>query len=281
MNIEFLEILKKLKLKKEYFIFALLYGGTTLIIPLTVQYLVNNLILSGIWQNTISFTIIIAVGLILSQIFRYSLIILSEYLEREMILLVTPQWNVRPVKTPYYFLELFNGTKSFSKTFADFTDIALSLIFGMLTVILFHPGFILLPVLIITGLKLIWNKNKFAIKTSILESDRKYELLEALPNDTELKFTENFLVDRHIHFSVIKYNTIIVGILFVFAHLILIGLGIYFVQTDSLSLGQLVSAEIILSGIFASLIKLPKSMESLYDFETSHYKMKKALEQNI
>ncbi|WPU66551.1 ABC transporter ATP-binding protein [Peredibacter starrii] len=281
MNIEFLETLKKLKLKREYFIFALLYGGTTLIIPLTVQYLVNNLILSGIWQNTISFTIIIAVGLILSQIFRYSLIILSEYIEREMILLVTPEWNVRPVKTPYYFLELFNGTKSFSKTFADFTDIALSLIFGMITVILFHPGFILLPILIITGLKLIWNKNKFAIKTSILESDRKYDLLDVLPNDTELKYTERFLEDRHTHFSVIKFNTIIVGILFVLAHLILIGLGIYFVQTDSLSLGQLVSAEIILSGIFASLIKLPKSMESLYDFETSHYKMKKALEQSI
>lgn len=281
MNIEFFEILKKLKLKKEYFIFALLYGGTTLIIPLTVQYLVNNLILSGIWQNTISFTIIIAVGLILSQIFRYSLIILSEYLEREMILIKTPEWNVRPVKTPYYFLELFNGTKSFSKTFADFIDIALSLIFGMLTMILFHPGFLLLPILFIAGLKLIWGKNRAAIKSSILESDRKYELLNVIPNDTELKFTEKFLEDRHVHFNIIKFNAIIVSILFVLTHLILIGLGIYFVQTDSLSLGQLVSAEIILSGIFASLIKLPKSMEALYDFETSQYKMKKALELNI
>ena len=278
MNIEFFKVLTKIKYKKEFFIFALLYGGTTLIIPLAVQYLVNNLVLAGIWQNTITFTIIIAAGLALSQVFRYSLIILSEFIEREIILSNVPEWNVRAVKTPHYFLELFSATKSFSKTLADFVDITLTLIFGMITIVLFHPGFILMPIIIGAGITFMWSRNKMAIKSSIMESDKKYDLFHTIPEDKKMLVTQEYLECRHNHFRVIKLNTLIIGVLFVFTQLILLALGIYFVQSNSLSLGQLVSAEIILSGIFASLIKYPKCMEALYDFETSQYKMKKALE---
>lgn len=277
MKIQFFEILKKIKLRKSYFVFALLYGLTTLIIPLAVQYLVNNLILAGILQNTITFILIISFGLISSVILRYYLIIISEYIEREIFIMNVPEWNLYQTKEPHYFLELFNGMKSFSKTFADFVDITLTLTFGILTIILFHPGFIILPLVIISGLYLIWHRNSPAIATSIKESDQKYNLLGSLPNDKEMVTTELYLIERHDHFRFIKINTIIVGVLFFVSQILLLGLGIYFVESDSLSVGQLVSAEIIVSGIFATLLKFPKTMEAFYDFETSNYKLKKAL----
>jgi hypothetical protein len=50
------------------------------------------------------------------------------------------------------------------------------------------------------------------------------------------------------------------------------------VEATELSIGQLVSAEIILTNILISMQKLPDALENMYDFETSIYKINKAKE---
>ncbi len=88
MTLKFFGILKLVKWKKDYLIYALLYGATSLIIPLATQYLVNNLIVAGLWQSTLTFIIIITIGLIFSQVLRYGMVILKEYIEREVFIIV-------------------------------------------------------------------------------------------------------------------------------------------------------------------------------------------------
>ncbi len=68
-----------------------------------------------------------------------------------------------------------------------------------------------------------------------------------------------------------------VSALTIFGQIFVLGIGCYLIQVNQLSVGQLVSAEIIISGIFMSFAKLPTTLESLYDFETSQYKISKAL----
>jgi ABC-type bacteriocin/lantibiotic exporter with double-glycine peptidase domain len=277
MNLYFFEILKQIKLKKDYLIYALLYGATSLIIPLATQYLVNNLIIAGLWQSTLTFIVIISVGLIFSQVLRYGMVILKEYIEREVFLLINTKWKKIRLDSKHYYLESFQSLKTFSKGFSDFIDISLTLFFGMVTVILFHPGFIILPLIILSSLAFLWSNNYNAIKSSLAESDEKYKIYKSINQVNELKFAD-YLEARHKHHFFIKKNNIIIGIVFVICQILLIKLGVFFIQTNSLSIGQLVSTEIIISGIFGTLIKFPQTLESLYDFETSITKLIKAQE---
>lgn len=86
----------------------------------------------------------------------------------------------------------------------------------------------------------------------------------------------NYLLAREERFGFIRRNTVKLFALYVVCQLALLGGGTYLVETAQLSIGQLVSAEIILSNIMISLHKLPDALEGLYDFETSLYKLNKA-----
>jgi ABC-type bacteriocin/lantibiotic exporter with double-glycine peptidase domain len=279
MTLKFFGILKLVKWKKDYLIYALLYGATSLIIPLATQYLVNNLIVAGLWQSTLTFIIIITIGLIFSQVLRYGMVILKEYIEREVFIIVNEKWKSFKDESKHYYLESFNCLKSFSKVFSDYVDVSLTVFFGMITVILFHPGFIILPLIIIGSIAFLWSKNHVAIKSAIAESDEKYKIYQNTNRLGQDVFND-YLEARHRHLEITKKNNLIIGVVFVVCQILLIKLGVYFIQMDSLSIGQLVSAEIIISGIFGALTKYPQTLESLYDFETSLYKIKKAQRDN-
>jgi len=276
MDLQIFSTIKKMRFKNTYIMFAILYGISTLIVPLAVQFLVNNLILTGLWQSMVTFTIIIAMSLTLAQIFRHSLTIISESIERDLFDQFADQIDFSKAENKIYITELFHSLKSFTKLFSDAIEILLATIFGMMTIFLFHPGFIILPFICFFALRLIWQKNRDAIKTSISESNEKYEFIN-LSGELSDEKKIYYLTSRNDHFSYVKRNSLIVSGLFILTQILLIGIGTYFVQTNSLSIGQLVSAEIIISGIFASLLKVPKSMEAFYDYETSMYKFKKVM----
>ena len=275
----FIPTIKQLKLNRTYVIYSALYGLTTLIVPLAVQFLVNNLALSGIWMNIVGFMVIIVIGLILSLVLHYCQIILNEYLQRELFFEQLKLWSrdIEPVRRKY-FMEIFFSMKSFSKSFTTVVEMALVTIFGLLMVMLFHPAFIVLPILIGLTLYQIIKSNRPAIESSIQVSDEKYALYEkALENKS---FTdqgmESYLRARSERFSFIKRHSLKLMLLYVVCQIALLGGGTLLVQSDQLSVGQLVSAEIIFSNIMISLNKIPDTLEGIYDFETSFYKLAKA-----
>ncbi len=275
----FIPTMRQLKLNRTYVIYSGLYGLTTLIVPLAVQFLVNNLALSGIWMNIVGFMVIILIGLILSLILRYCQIILNEFLERELFFEQVKLWDkeIEPNRRKY-FMEIFFSMKSFSKSFTTVVEIALVTIFGLLMVLLFHPVFIVLPILIGITLYQIIKSNRPAIESSIELSDEKYSLFDnAMENKTfKDQGMEAYLRARSERFSFIKRHSIKLMLLYVVCQIALLGGGTVLVQSDQLSVGQLVSAEIIFSNIMISLNKMPDTLEGIYDFETSFYKLAKA-----
>ena len=264
---------------KKYILYSVLYGITTLIVPLSVQFLVNNLALSGIWINIFGFIIIIGAGLTISLLLRYSQIVLNENLQRELFLSEISKWKSEiEEKNRILFMEIFFAIKSFSKSFTSLIEIFLVTFFGIIVMLAFHPAFLILA--IITGLTLyqIRESTKPAIESSIEESNQKYELYRLAKSGTDIGPTEidNYLANRHEKFRFISSNTIKIFVLFVVGQLLLLGGGSWLIQINQLSIGQLVSAEIIFSGITVSLNKLPSALESLYEFETNIYKLVKA-----
>lgn len=273
---------KNLRLLKKFIFFAVLYGLSSLIIPLTTQYLVNTLALSGIFSNTLTFLLILMSALLMAQLFRYCQVILSEYLQREIFYNEVNDWRKANVnKQAPYFFEIFALMKSFSSSFSQVIEMVLLVIFGLLLIVSFHPVFLVLIVLIAIGIWLILSTWHPAIEASLEESGHKYWMYDQTSAGKELNESdvEKYLLLRDRHFKFIKKNKITVGMLVVISQLVFIGLGIYLIGLNQLSIGQFVSAEITLAGILSSMTKFPKSLESLYDYETSKIKLKYAMKE--
>jgi hypothetical protein len=280
-RLQFKETFRSVKLSKKYIFFAIFFGLSTLIIPLAVQFLVNNLVLAGIWLNTLSFLIIIGVGLVLTQTLLYCQVVITEFLQREIFIHEMHHWQKSNLsEKSYYYFEIVKSMKSYALAFTNMVEVGLVIGFGLLTIILFHPAFLILPIMISIIIYLVYKDTCPAVETSITESNRKYDLFFLISDSKEIgeEDIDNYLKARNTHFRYIKKNTILIGCAYILTQLLLLGGGIYFIQTNQLSVGQLVSAEIILSGIMASMTKIPKTMEDLYDFETSKYKLSIALE---
>lgn len=275
----FIPTIKKLSLNRKYVVYSVLYGLSTLILPLAVQFLVNNLALAGIWVNVLGFLIIIGTGLTLSLVIQYCQIVLIEFLQRELFILNSADWSkdIQP-SLRMYFAEIFFSMKSFTKSYTILVETFLVTAFGLFMMIIFHPAFLIMPVLIGVVLYQIHLSTRPAIECSIKVSDEKYSLFDRaihniIPDD---KTMERYLQAREARFSYIRKNTIKIHALYIICQIILLGGGTFLIQNQQLSIGQLVSAEIIFSNIMISLNKLPYALEGMYDFETSLYKLAKA-----
>jgi hypothetical protein len=271
--------IKKLSVHKTYVIYSLLYGLSTLIIPLGVQFLVNNLALSGLWLNISFFISFIIFSLFFSQVIKHSQVILLESLQREIFCLEVLRWkNLSSTKYSHYFFEIFSLLKSFSKSYSSLIEIALVIVFGISTIVLFHPLFLIMAFIIFSVIFQIVKSSAPALESSISESDEKYKVYDLIKEgkDFETKDIKNYLLARDNHFGFIRLNSLKMSSLTVITQAIVLALGCYLIKINELSVGQLVSAEIIISGIFSSLSKFPQILEAVYDYETSIYKLDKA-----
>ena len=140
-------------------------------------------------------------------------------------------------------------------------------------------NFIILAFIIGLTVYQIYKSSEYAIKTSIQESNEKYHIYDqvVLGKGVSDEGIDKYLSARDVHFSFTRKNSFKISVLTIFIQVILLGIGCYLILNNQLSVGQLVSAELIISGIFVSLVKLPKTLESVYDYETSQYKIAGAM----
>lgn len=280
MNFKLMETIKLLASHRLYVIYALAYGLSTLILPYGVQFLVNNLALSGIWLNLLTFIILIGFGLVISQIVKHSQVVIGEWLQREIFVLKINEWkNFKSTGYEHYYFEVPNLLKAFAKSYTHFIELGLIISFGFMAIILFHPAFIILALVIVLTIYNIFRSSRPAINSSIKESDEKYKMYNQLVSEQGIRdeAVDSYLFARDKHFSFIRINSAKISTLNVVSQIALLSIGSYLVKQNELSIGQLVSSEIIVSGILISLSKLPMSLEAIYDYETSEYKISKAL----
>jgi hypothetical protein len=280
MKTHLIQAMRLLRHHKKYIYYSMIYGLSSLILPMGTQFLVNNLALSGIWFNTLSFLFIIGIGLCFSQVIKHSQVILGEALQREIFVIEIEKWkNFKNPSLSHIYFEIPGLLKSFSKAYSHLIELGLLVIFGLSTILLFHPAFILLPVIIGLTTYQIFQTFNPSIESSIEESNKKYELYEIISSGNEICHSDinSYLLARDDHFNFTKKNSFKVSALTVFCQILLLGSGSYLIQLEQLSVGQLVSAEIIITGIFISLLKLPQTLEAIFDYETSKYKIIKAL----
>ena len=158
-------------------------------------------------------------------------------------------------------------------------ELGLVIIFGLSTIVMFHPMFLPVAIIIILTIYQIYNSSHSALASSIKESNEKYKLFDIVNSEDPIKETDlqGFLEARDTHFDFVRKNSFKISTLIIVVQAFILLVGCYLIKNNQLSVGQLVSAEIIISGIFIPLSKLPLTLEAVYDYETSKYKIAKAL----
>ncbi len=275
-----LEIIKLLSFHKTYVYYSLAYGLSTLVVPLGVQFLVNSLALSGLWLNISAFILFIVIGLVISQVIKHSQLIISESLQREIFCNEIEQWkNFNKPEYSHYFFEIQNLLKAFSKSYSNLIELVLVVSFGLFTIIMFHPVFLTISIVIILTIYQIYKSSSPALASSVKESNEKYKLYDLVCSERKIQEADvgSYLSARHDHFAFIRKNSFKISALVVVVQSILLLVGCYLIKINQLSVGQLVSAEIIISGIFIPISKLPLTLGAVYDYETSKYKINKAM----
>lgn len=271
--------LSTLKLTKTYLVLSFLYGISTLIVPFATQLLVNDLALTGLWLNTFTFLFLIGVALAGALIIKYFQLLIVEYLQRHLFFREVSAWERKvphdEQQSPYFF-EVFALLKSFSAIVTDGVDLFLKCFFGAIALAFIHPGFLVISALFLGTIVLIRWQGRGAILASLDESDQKYAIYDGIKEadaSGAIRLMGDYLRERETQFGFIKRQSLTVFGSYFVLQMLLLAWGIQLVQVNQLSIGQLVSAEIIISGIFVNFSLLPKILRSFYDFETSYTKL--------
>lgn len=264
---------------RAFMVYGLAFSLLSLLVPLIVQLLVGNLMLVGLGLSMFTLVVLLLIGLTALQFVRFGQVILLEFLERQFVHRMTWQLQHRKLSDQIMFFEISNMTKTLSKWALDGFETFLALIVGPVVLLFYHPSFLLLSFLIWGGIYWVFRLGRYGQSTAIEESKQKYEVFFALSRGDKADGL-NWIRARGEHFEILKKQIIVLKMLQVLGPLALLVSGALLFQSQQLSLGQFVAAELIGTGAFATLGKLGKWIELNYGLVTSLVKLEHALEEH-
>lgn len=285
----------------QVYIYAFLNGVVNLSLPLGIQAIVN-LIQGG--QVSTSWYILVALvigGIGMTGVLQLLQLRIVENLSQRIFSDASFEFALRIPRIKYEefreyygpdlanrFFDTLTIQKGLPKILIDFSLGLFQIIVGLVVLSLYHPFFIIFSIiLLIVVYLIIAATGPKGLRTSIQESSSKYKIafwLEeiarsklsfklASDNQISLNKTDNqvsnYLTAREDHFNVIISQSVY---LIIFKLLVAAGLlitGSILVFNEQMNIGQFVAAEIIIILIIASVEKIIKTIESIYDILTA------------
>ncbi|MBM4376400.1 MAG: ATP-binding cassette domain-containing protein [Deltaproteobacteria bacterium] len=279
------------------FVYAFAVGVLSLATPIAVQALVNSVAFGAVLQPVVVLSILVLAVLAFAALLRGLQVRVVEALQQRLFVRVAldlayrlPRVQAQALDEVYgpEFVNRFFDVLTVQKTAATFlldgVGLLLQAAIGLVVLGFYHPALLAFDVtltLVVAVILVVLGKG--APKTSIEESKAKYAVagwLEELvrhpyvfraAQPAELAaeraeaLTRRYLGARRAHFGILVRQ--VLGLLWLqaIASAALLGIGGALVVDRQLTLGQLVAAELIVSAVVASLVKLGKHFESFYD----------------
>lgn len=241
----------------------------------------------------------------LSAIFSLAQILVVEHLQQRLFVRVAldlakriPFLSLAASKREYApqlmnrFFEVVLVQKAISKLLLDGVSVALQGAIGLLILAFYHPVLLAFSLtLIIIVFFVLFVLGRGAFRTSQKESTAKHSVLVWLENlagspilfkdpvcaqyglqraDTSVSEYLNY---RKKHFRIVRRQYIAFFALQAVAAAALLGIGGVLVIEETLTLGQLVASELIVSGVLTGITKFAKMLETLYDMVASLSKL--------
>ncbi len=285
----------------QVYIYAFFNGVVNLSLPLGIQAIVN-LIQGG--RITTSWYILVALvilGIALTGILQLMQLRIVENLSQRIFSNASFEFALRIPKIKYEafrdyygpdlanrFFDTLTIQKGLPKILIDFSLGIFQIVVGLIVLSLYHPFFIIFSILLLIIVYLIIAATgPRGLRTSIQESSAKYKiafwieeiarskLSFKLASDNKIGLSktdeqvDSYLTAREDHFNVIISQSLY---LIIFKVLVASGLlitGSMLVFNEQMNIGQFVAAEIIIILIIASVEKIIKTIESIYDVLTA------------
>lgn len=276
--------------------YSLAIGLFSLIVPLTVQELVNTFAFAIQPITIMTLAGVMTAALLFVGAFRALQYYAVEVLERRVFARVAigmaqqlPHMKFLGFKPRYanYFMETVFMQRALSVLLVDLINVVVGGAVGMTILVFYHPYFLLYNAILLAGFTVVFFLlSHGGLKATIDMSHAKYETLHWLQeisyNLLHFKATDSQallmkktdqLVNQYVETRQSRFNILIRQYLGsvgwqAFAHSGLIATAGWLLSIGQLTLGQLVAAEVVLSGLLLSFDAVVKRMGHIYYFMT-------------
>jgi len=290
--------------KKEIYyiyIYSILSGLITLVLPLGIQAIIGLIAGGGLSASLFVLIAVVTIASSMTGIFRVLQLVMTETIQRRIFARAAidfsyrlPRFEMKNIHLHYppelvnRFFDTITLQKGVPKLLIDFTTAVLQIFFGLLLISFYHPFFVFLSILMVFVFIIIFRfTGKKGLDTSIKESHWKYNVAHWLEEvartmgsfklngnpQFSLTKTDNlvleYLENRNAHFKVLKSQYIIIVVFKTIFTATLLLLGSILVINNQINIGQFVAAEIIVILVLASVEKLILSMDTIYDVLTA------------
>ncbi len=291
--------------EKNYFWLAVIYGlGIALLglaTPISVQLLINSIANTALPVPLFTLSAILFGLLVVSGLLSVLRIHLMEMYRRRFMARLVADVTVRVINAadPFFqddrridlfnrYFELVNMQKAVPSLLIGGFTIVLGMAVGFVVTSFYHPFFLAFNLVLIVLLWAVWAIwAKGAMKTSINLSHEKYNAAHFLETvgasngffkssrhieyalERAEQVSANYVNAHKAHFRFQFPQTIALYFLYAAASAGLLALGGWLVIQEQLSIGQLVAAELILSGVFAGMNSLYSYLDDWYDLVAS------------
>lgn len=276
-------------------------GLLSLVVPVAVQSLVNSVAFGNLLQPLVVLTLIVLAGLGFSSILQGLRTYVVELLQRRVMVSVSSDSMNRLLRARVdafdghhgpelvnRFLEVVTVQKSGAMLLIDGLSILMQTTIGMILLGVYHPWLLAFDFLLLLFILIVlFPMGRGAVRTSILESKAKYELvawLEEIARWPALfksraglvyatrrtdELVKDYLTYRSKHFRILLRQIMGSLTLQAIASALLLGGGGWLVIQRQLTLGQLVAAELVVTLVVSGFSKFGKQLETFYDLSAA------------
>ena len=282
-------------------VYSIVIGLLSLVVPIAVQALVNNIAFGSAIQPLVVLTLFVLVALGFSTALNGLRASVVEIVQRSIFARVATDvthrlLRVRADAFDHYhgpelvnrFFDVVTVQKAASLLLIDGLSIVMQTSIGMLLLAVYHPWLLAFDVLMVAAMAfIIFGLGRGAIATAIKESKAKYALEGWLEQTAAHLVTfksaggaayaaqraqgllEHYLHYRAEHFSILVRQIVASFGLQALASAALLGVGGWLVIQRQLTLGQLVASELIVSAMVSAFTKFGKQLEIFYDLNAA------------
>ncbi len=282
-------------------VFALFVGLLGLTTPLAIEVLVSTVAFGRTLQPIIVLSVILFAFLAFSALVQAVEKYVVELIQQRLFVRIAADlaWRLPRVhraaldhqygpELANRFFDVVTVQKVVATLLIDALDLIIVTVAGMVVLALFHPLLLglelILMALILFALFVL---GRGGVDSSITESKYKYAMAAWLENvirsqravkleggyeyavEHADQIARRYLTARQTHFRVLFRQILFNLTLYAIGSAVLFGVGGILVVRGQLSLGQLVGAELIVSIVLGSAIKMSKHLEGFYDLMAS------------
>ena len=278
-------------------IYAVGIGLVSLAVPIAAQSLVNTVAFTALVQPIVVLSVLVLVGLFAAGLLRTLQYKVVETLQQRFFVRTTHDAvqrltqadiaNFRDVGAPEMMNRFFDVPiiqKAAASLLLDTLSVVLQGAVSLLLLAFYHPALLAFDIVLIALIAFtLLGLGRDGVPTAIKESKAKYATaawleemagaLRSFKSEESAAFAfqqadnlaRRYVETRRKHFKVLLRQTIASYTLQAVATAALLGLGGSLVINGQLTLGQLVAAELVVTGVLASVAKFGKYLETYYD----------------